>query len=382
MKNILHIHQDYPDGRDYPYTKAVSNLLMACRAQNPDIKHYVLSINRTSNPFKVSAKEFEDGISLVYWAIPLPLIYKPAIWFWSIIIAYYLKGKGFSIIHGHKLTTEGLFSYFLSTRLGIPYMISIRGGSDMHNLERLPDLTASFVKIYYSAVHIFWVSAWTKNLLRGSFKGMPKSSSDLPNVCEITYTPELQANRERYCIILSYHQLHRKGLFPLLEALVILKKQRKLIILDIIGSGSDKESVLITDKILELDLGDQVTILGQVSHPQILDILSQSKGLLLPAVNETFGMADIEALACHCPILYMAKTGIDGFLDDMFVGVKLESQSASCIASGILKIENNYSSIIANLTAINKSDYLNKFTGKAISYQYLNTLNHIIKPSV
>ena len=84
--NLLHIHQDYPDGRPYSATKAVSNLIDSAKIIDPSVKHFVLSINRTSNPFKISIKNFEDGISLVYWSLPLPFISRLSIVFWCNII--------------------------------------------------------------------------------------------------------------------------------------------------------------------------------------------------------------------------------------------------------------------------------------------------------
>ena len=222
---VLHIHQDYPDGREYPNTKAVSNLIEASRITNTSIEHFVVSINRTSNPLKISVKGFSDGISIVYWALPLPLIYKPVIWFWAQVIAYKLRSLNFTLIHGHKLTTEGLFSYFLSKRLNIPYCVSVRGGTDAYNLARLSDLKETFYKVYNGAKHVFWVSAWAKKKFSAKFKGLPVFSSELANICQIeNISPVATAQRERYCIILSYHQLQRKGLFPLLEAMALLRE--------------------------------------------------------------------------------------------------------------------------------------------------------------
>lgn len=376
---ILHIHQDYPDGRPYPFTKAVSNLIDACKVADSSVEHFVLSINRTSNPLKISINYFEDGLSLVYWALPLPFIYKPIIWLWSMVLVFILRKVEFSVIHGHKLTTEGLFSYFLAKKLLIPYFISVRGGSDMHNYQRLKDLAPSFSNVYHNAEHIFWVSAWAKGYFEEQFNIKNQKSTTLANICAISKLPKMLGNRERYCTILSYHQLRRKGLFPLLEALVLLREQDKEILLDIIVSGPSEQETLIIDKIKMLGLESQVKVLGQLTHPHILENLSQSKGLLLPAVNETFGMAYVEALACKCPILYVANTGIDGYLDDVNVGAKLDSQLAGSIANGVLAIEGNSESIADQLEQMLQTGYLKKFTANTISMQYLNKVRRFIK---
>ena len=133
------------------------------------------------------------------------------------------------------------------------------------------------------------------------------------------------------------------------------------------------------DKITTLGLKNQVSVLGSIPHQQLLNKLSHAKALLLPALNETFGMAYIEALACGCPILYIENTGIDGHLDDVYVGIKIQSQSANTIADGIKKIELNYMDIENQLVIVNDTSYLNKFTATAITKHYLNIIKAVVK---
>ena len=376
---ILHIHQDYPDGRSYPSTKAVYNLIEACKAENKDVEHIVLSINRTSNPLKVSFKKFYEGYSLVYWALPIPYIFKPVIWFWVQFLAFMLKNINFTIIHSHKLTVEGLFAKYLSKKRNVPYCISIRGGSDSNNMARLFDLKNDFYQIYYEAKHVFWVSAWAKPSFSEYFLGLPKLYSDLPNICNINSVINLnKVDLERYSIVLSYHQLERKGLFPLLDAIAALKEQDHVILLDIVGDGESEICKKITNKIDSLNLKEQVSILGDMQHDDLMIKLSQSKGMLLPAIYETFGMIYVEAMVCQCPILYMAYTGIDGYIDDVYPGVKLQNQTVKAIVEGIKEMEENYAKIKTQLFSMNKVNYLDKFTAKHICNHYLISLNENI----
>jgi glycosyltransferase involved in cell wall biosynthesis len=372
---ILHIHQDYPDGRNYPSTKAVYNLIEACKAENKNVEHIVLSINRTSNPFKVSFKMFSEGYSLVYWALPIPYIYKPVIWFWVEYLEFMLKNVNFTMIHSHKLTTEGLFTKYLSRKRNVPYCVSIRGGSDLHNVTRLFDLKNDFSQIYYEAGHIFWVSSWAKSACSKYFSGLPKSYSDLPNICNINKVIKAQIiNADRYSTVLSYHQLERKGLLPLLDAIAVLKAQGRFIFLDIIGGGHNEMRKKIIKKIDSLNLKEQVSILGEMKNNDLLIKLSHSKGMLLPAINETFGMTYVEAMAYQCPILYMANTGIDGYLDDVYPGVKLQDQTVKVIVAGLVELEENHVKIKVELCSMKKENYLDKFKDKQISNHYLTAL--------
>lgn len=374
---ILHIHQDYPDGRDYPFTKAISNLIHATENYTSDVKHCVLSINRTSNPFKISIKKFEQGYSVVYWALPLPYIYLPVIYFWSFIFSLVLRHKGINMIHGHKLTTEGLLSRYLAKFLDVKYVISVRGGSDFHNLNRLPDCRNAFKKVFSNASKVFWVSPWVKNTVE---KKLSENSNKilLPNICQIeNIKPCINPVNKRYCIVLSLHQYQRKGVLQLLVAIASLKENGKIILLDIIGSGESKFQKIIMEEVARLKLGKQIEFVGELNHGAVMEYLKHAKGLLLPAVNETFGMTYIESLACGTPILYMANTGIDGHLDDVDLGVKIENQNSTSIEKGIIALEDNfalYRETIENTVEIN---YLSKFTEHIIAKQYMKEIMDI-----
>lgn len=375
--DILHIHQDYPDGRPYPNTRAVSNLIQATEELEASIGHYVLSINRTSNPFKVSLNKFDQGLSLVYWALPLPFIYKPVIFFWAFLISLVLRAnaKEFDVIHGHKLTTEGLFSFYLSRFIKSPYVISVRGGSDCHNIARLPDCKASFRLVLKNALSVFWVSPWAQGFIEKKLNYHHPNNIALSNICKIDGLESRQDKlKTKYTIILSFHQFRRKGLFQLLSAMVSIKEKGVNVSLDIVGSGAEKYKKVIIKEIIRLELGSQVRLLGQLGHAELLAKLRLSKALLLPANNETFGMAYVEALACGCPILYVKNTGIDGHLNDVLPGVRIDRQGEEEIEAAILDIEENYDKYQRSLTDISRGEYLKKFTGGYIANNYVSEI--------
>jgi len=180
-----------------------------------------------------------------------------------------------------------------------------------------------------------------------------------------------------YVTIVSFHQYKRKGVIPLLEAICTLKKDNVFIKLDIIGSGNLQDKKVITNKIKELSLNDNVNLIGVLPHLKLIERLKNSKALLMPAINETFGMAYIEALASGCPIMYMKNTGVDGHLGDLDVGVKLTCQTSDEIKLGILELEKNYQQFSDNIWSINKAGELEKFTGEAVASHYLKVLNSV-----
>ena len=114
-KTVLHVHQDYPDGvYQYPYTKAVSNLVHAVEKSHPEYKHYVISINRTANPFKVKWQPFDGGMAFVYWGIPFQFMHFITLWLATLLIRFAIRGQHYDLVHSHKLTTEGFIGAALA----------------------------------------------------------------------------------------------------------------------------------------------------------------------------------------------------------------------------------------------------------------------------
>ena len=382
--NILHIHQDYPDGRPYPYTKAVSNLIASCELEAADIQHTVVSVNRTSNPFKLSAEPFEQGLSLIYWAIPLPFIYALSMKLSALYIHNKIKLYKFDLIHGHKLTSEGVLTYFLAKKANKPYVLSIRGGSDMHNVKRLPVHKGLFQKILNTAQHIFWVSAWAKKPIQESLNITSEkmlSGSLLPNICNINLTFLQQPHSTRYGFVtaVSYHQYKRKGVVELIEAIALLNKTNPEIILTIYGTGDDVYKSEIVNIIQKFSAEECVQLKGQVSQSTLLEAMSLSKGFLLPAENETFGMAYIEALSVGCPILYVENTGVDGYFNNIDVGEKLSELNVAALTDSINKMNTNNALLCENLKRGQNERFLSCYNSHQVAINYLNDLNNNIK---
>jgi glycosyltransferase involved in cell wall biosynthesis len=378
--NVLHIHQDYPDGRPYPYTKAVSNLIDACQQLNSKDTHTVVSINRTSNPFKVSVNEFDQGLSFVYWAIPLPFIYYFSMKLSAYFIFRKIKNIKLDLIHGHKLTCEGVLVYFLSLKMNKPYVISIRGGSDSHNLSRLSQHIPFFEKIYKNAAQVFWVSAWAKGVFSSKLnldEELIDQSQPLPNICDISLTNSITPHIERsnFITAISFHQYKRKGIIKIIHAISQLKSEGKMIFLDVYGTGEQQYLDIIKHEIESNDVIELVSLKGQVTQQTILEKMKHSRGFLMPSTNETFGMSYVEALSVCCPILYVKNTGIDGHLEDVLVGIKIELQTVIAIKAAIVELENNASKYQEALAELNEKQYLRKFTSGYVAENYLNDIS-------
>ena len=381
-KTVLHVHQDYPDGvYQYPYTKAVSNLVHAVEKSHPEYKHYVISINRTANPFKVKWQPFDGGMAFVYWGIPFQFMHFITLWLATLLIRLAIRGQHYDLVHSHKLTTEGFIGAALAKEKKCPHFISIRGGSDCYNLKRFARFSSFYQPIYQNAKQIFWVSPWAAPIVQSSVAVETQPMLLFPNICEIdleSHYSSKQHQSDRFISVISYDQYERKGFLQLLEAMSQLKEQGVYATLDIYGYGSQHVFEMLKTLIKNANIHDRVFLKGRLSQVELRSEMSQSIAMVLPSMNETFGMSYIEALSVGCPIMYMADTGVDGFFSNYNIGVKLNSQASSEIKDGLLNLLQNQSVFQHGLQQMQKDQYLKLFTADTLVNRYMSELKRFI----
>jgi len=377
--NILHIHQDYPDNTHYPYTKAVSNLIAATRIESSEVGHFVVSINRTSNPLKVRVKPFDDGLSIIYWGIPLPYIYIFTLWLCHLLILFKIKDHKFDVVHGHKLTTEGYLAFKIAKAIGVPYIVSIRGGSDQHNFNRLSIHKSIFLEVYNNAQLIFWVSPWMKFEIEQLLGHTLTQQTLLPNICDIdlndnaVYSTNLSNTHFKFLTVLSFHQYKRKGILELIQAFAQLNESGVDAHLDIYGTGPQWVEDIIQSEIKSLNINN-IQLKGQVSQQHIRSQMKNSIGFLLPSINETFGMAYIEALSVGCPIMYTKGTGVDGFFDEYTIGFKVSSQNPKMLYETIQYFITQKNTLSQGFEAMHRDKVLQQFQAHNVAKMYLHKI--------
>lgn len=371
---ILHIHADYPDGREsYPSTMAVKNLLSA----TPQYTHFVVSINRTSNPFKISRRKFSDGITFVFWALPIPIVYQCCLFLFSLWLRYSLREINFDLAHAHKLSTEGVLAESLCQHKKRPYIVSVRGGSDVRAARRYWDLRKKYRQILKNAQSILWVSPWAQGSLKQYINFSNENQYSFPNICNTTLKTGNQTFDAPIVTVLSFHQYKRKGILQLLEAIQLAHAEGIDISLDIYGTGPKECIREVENQIKKLGLQNKAKLKGQINHSNLIMRMSEYSMLALPAINETFGMVYIEAISQGIPFIAHKNTGVDGYFNNSFAQFA-SSQDPEHIKTIIYNIRTHYTKIISDLTLYNSQNSLRIFNLNFIVDNY----DTIIKKSI
>lgn len=128
---------------------------------------------------------------------------------------------------------------------------------------------------------------------------------------------------KRFDFIFVGQFIDRKGLNELLEALSLLQDNELSICF--VGSGSLQEKI-------ERECSIEFEILGNRTQNQLCTLYNQSRFLVLPSREESFGLVASEAMYCGTPAIVSNIGGLVEQVKDGFNGLIIDKVEASTIS--------------------------------------------------
>lgn len=106
-----------------------------------------------------------------------------------------------------------------------------------------------------------------------------------------------------------------KGIKSLLNSLHDLKYKEEDIVINIAGSGSNKEE---SDKIINMSkqLKYKVNFHGRLNHEELSELFNRSHIFILPSFYEGLPLVVLEALSCGCRVIVSDIKGLKEFIGD------------------------------------------------------------------
>lgn len=345
---ILHLTGDYPDPVRKPTTQAIKHTI----DHLPQFEHVVISLDRTPNPMKTYWKNCGCiGETQVFahgqWGLPLGIGLYSSFYLTARRVWREMNAIGFKpdVIHAHRLTFDGIAAWLLARWWNIPFVASVRGEVESKVFRFKPFYRPFLTRMVNDAQVIYYVSLWFRKDLR-RFTGVREDKErPFPNiVLNTTKVIETAPATRGFVSIFNFAIHKKKGLGRLLPAFKAALEQQPEITLDLIGQSTQQELKIIQALIDDHGLSQSVNAIGPLPNKEVVKRLPDYHALLLPSHNETFGMVYTEALFAGIPVLYSAGNGIDGFLDGLNVGARVDPKNTEAIRDGILHLwENNNS---------------------------------------
>jgi glycosyltransferase involved in cell wall biosynthesis len=379
---VLHLTFDFPDVIEPKKTKAVYNLTTLGTSEN----NLVISLNRTSNPFSdFSLKKNKNCYALKIFGLPFGILLS----LWMLLVSKKLlklikeENIKFDVIHAHKLSYEGIIAKIISKNLKIPYIVTVRGGTDQTLIRYKIHYYWLYKGILENSKKIIYLSPWTFNFFSKKFNNshIKNKSEIIPNIIDLNSNGKDRLNQVATGKFVSVFHLKNykiKNIKRTIEAINFLHDEFPELNLDIIGGGS-KGTKIIESYIKKCKHPEKFTLIGNKPHQEVLKMYYQYDGFVLPSYPETFGLVFIEAVNSGLPIIYAKNSGIDGYFDEWRVGEKVDHSSISEIAMAIKNIYlRNALYRFSILEGIKKGELL-RFSPYQIKHQYLQLLNKCIE---
>ncbi|MDB5581800.1 MAG: hypothetical protein JWR80_6976 [Bradyrhizobium sp.] len=256
------------------------------------------------------------------------------------------------LIHAHKLTFEGLAGWYVARHFDVPLFVSLRGEVETKVFRYKPSLGKLLGKIATYATRLYFVSAWFEPEFARRAPGHAAKQRRLPNIVRnIGPVIDVKPAGDRFVAVLNLDTRKRKGLKWLLDGVAMAVEANPSVKLEIVGGGSAKSFGAVTRMIAARGLSDSVHLAGRLDNEALIARMPHYLGLVLPSLNETFGMAYVEALFAGIPIIYTAGTGIDGYLDDLDVGIAVPPRDSASIAAAMLQVMSRSQEMRVNISA-------------------------------
>jgi teichuronic acid biosynthesis glycosyltransferase TuaC len=248
---------------------------------------------------------------------------------------------GFDLIHAHFTLPSAHCANVLKEKYSVPYVIT--ANEDSGWLQEEIDLADP-------RVENAWINADQIMTING--REIPKLEHYNPRTRVVPYgflqkySPlDMHACRDRLNvprdakILFTFGILQkRKGLEYLIEAMDIIRLSRDDVQCYIGGRAEYEKSyeTFLKKRVRDLGLEDRVHFLGFMNTSDLPVWINACDLFVLPSLEEGFGIAQIEALACGKPVIATKNSGSMEILTDPEVGILCDRADPEDFARGIL----------------------------------------------
>jgi len=226
--------------------------------------------------------------------------------------------KPIDVIHAHAALPCGHAAALLSSRLNIPFVVTIHGLDVFHTCY-LGGIPAAWrrrvsVDVYRKARTVICISGRVQEILKTGTSADTCSTVVHNGVDPILFSPNPAAVRQFDPEILIVGNLLRsKGHELVLRALGSLRPAFPRLQCRIIGEGPDRAQFEALAS--GLGIAQRVQFVGRQSRADVAEAMRRCSVFVLPSRNEGLGCVYLEAMSCGKPVIACRGQGIDEVIE-------------------------------------------------------------------
>ena len=175
-------------------------------------------------------------------------------------------------------------------------------------------------------------------------------------------------------VIFTGTLIQKKGIYSLLEAWNLVKRQNPSVTLHVFGKGPVNE----LKKILGKEASASVSFYGHVSREKLLDELATAAVAVFPSYSECFSLAPLEAMAAGCAVIYTVNSSGPELIADGKNGLLVNPDDVNAIAKAISRLVEN-SEFRESIANAGKRTVSERFDITSSAIQHIIFYNEIIE---
>lgn len=201
------------------------------------------------------------------------------------------------ILHAHYATSYGLLGVLSNHH---PFIISV-WGSDVFEFPNKGLISKNILKYNLRKSDI--VLSTSKIMAMETKKYTNKHIEITPFGVDIDFFKPINRNHSSQNLVIgTVKSLEEKyGIEYLIKAFAILRKKYNNITLEIAGDGTQK--IKLQELAQSLKVDKYIKFLGKISSDKVVEVFNKIDIAVFPSLQESFGVAAVEAQACGTPVI-------------------------------------------------------------------------------
>lgn len=283
----------------------------------------------------------------------------------------------FDLIHSHFLWSSGYAGAKLKEKYNVPLVLTGHG-YDVYSLPHKNPSWREKISMVIKQADIITTPS-ESNLRVFKELGFDQKVKVIPNGYHksLFYPLDMNTCRRRLGVplkpnvIINVGNLEKvKGHIHLIHAVRKLTGTHPSILCFIVGDGSLKRA--LKREINRLNLGKNIFLLGAKKHKDLVEWINASNVFVMPSIKESFGVAQVEALACGNPVVATKNGGSEEIITNFSHGILCEPNDSTALSQAIN-------------TALNKNwdsskivDYASKFSWETLGGKFWEVYRNFI----
>jgi len=324
-----------PELREDPHTPLAG--IRSFRYVRPDRLH-LLGYSRTLRR--------DVGLRLAAW-LESPLYFH----FGERALRRLVEAEGIELIHAHWILPNGYIAARVSQATGVPCVATLHG-SDIFMAERNPLFRAMARRALAGAAHVTSCSGELKDRLLAlggrEHEGKVLLVANGTDLAGGSGGGDGAAARERHglgagpLLVAVGRLVYKKGFRYLLEgAPAIFERFPDLRL--VIGGGGDLAGELAAQA-RALGIAERVTFTGNLSQPEVLDLIAAGEIFVMPSIRDPRGNVDglpivvLEAMAAGKPLVATGISGIPLAVTDGETGLLVPEKNPTALSEAVCRL--------------------------------------------